>query len=130
MTFLRVAPRWRRDDYANGRTDSTYTPSVDIVEHADGFTLDFDLPGFTREDLKVSVNEGVLTVTGTRARKETAEDEKYFRHFERPYGTFSRSFRLPEYVDGESVKATYVQGVLTLELQKKEEAKPYTIEIK
>ncbi|MCD6307453.1 MAG: Hsp20/alpha crystallin family protein [Candidatus Latescibacteria bacterium] len=130
MTFLRVAPGLRRDDYASGRTDSTYTPSVDIVENADGFTVDFDLPGFTREDLKVSVNEGVLTVTGTRARKEMDGDEKYFRHFERPYGTFSRSFRLPDYVNDESVNAVYVHGVLTLELQKKEEARPHTIEIK
>ncbi len=130
MTYLKVVPNWKtqRTNYEYSRNE--YTPSVDITEHPEGFRLEFDLPGFTREDLKITVNDKVLTVTGTRERKLEESEDKYFRHYERPCGTFNRSFRLPDYVDDTSVKAAYAQGVLTLELAKKEEAKPHTIEIK
>jgi len=126
MTYLKVVPGWRA---AAARSGYDFTPAVDVVENEDAFTLDFDLPGFGKDDIRITVNEGVLTVSGERKR-EVEDDEKYFRYFERTHGRFSRSFRLPDHVDGNAVTATYRNGVLTLEIPKKEEAKPYTIEIK
>jgi len=99
------------------------------VETGEAYALEFDLPGFTKEDIKVSVDDGLLKVSGERARN-VEKDERYYRYFERPEGTFTRSFKLPSHVNGESIKATYTNGVLRLELPKKEEAKPHAIEIK
>jgi HSP20 family protein len=129
MTYYKVAPRRQR---ANATETHTHDlkPAVDIVESADGFTLVFDLPGFEKDAINVAVEEGVLTVKGERKRAEHEKDENLFRHFERAEGTFERSFRLPDYVDGENIDAAFTNGVLKLELSKKEEAKPRTIKVK
>ena len=124
MTLLRFYPTTEA-----GQRTPTWTPATDIIEKADGYTITLDAPGFTREGLTIKVREGVLTVSGERKSPE-GEDEKYFHYHERPYGTFERSFRLPEHIDSESIKASYENGVLTLELNKKEEAKPHLITIK
>ena len=128
MTYLKVIPGLRTRT-TTARREYDYNPAVDIVEDKDSFSLEFDLPGLRKDDIKITVNEGVLAVSGERKR-DAEEDEKNFRHFERNVGTFSRSFRLPDYVDGDSIKAAYKNGVLRLVLPKKAEAKPYTIEIK
>ena len=128
MTYVTFKPGWKAAPAATKR-NSEYHPSVDIVETGEAYALEFDLPGFTKEDIKVAVDEGVLKVSGERKRN-VERDERYYRHFERPEGMFNRSFKLPDHVDGESIKATYTHGVLRLELPKKEEAKPRTIEIK
>ena len=106
-----------------------WNPATDIVENADGYSITLDAPGFAKEDLKVKVHEGVLTISGERKSPE-ANDEKYFRYYERPYGTFERSFRLPDHVDSETINGSYENGVLTLELKKREEAKPHLITVK
>jgi len=128
MTYFTVVPRRRNETTAHNNKRS-FNPHVDIIENKDLFALEFDLPGINKDDVKISVNEGVLTVSGDRKR-EVAEDDEYFRHFERAEGSFSRSFRLPEHVNGDDIKAAYTNGVLSLELPKREEAKPHTIEIK
>lgn len=116
--------------YANSiqhRAD-TWKPAVDVVEEKDKFTLEIDLPGLKKEDFKLTVDQGVLTISGERKSK-TSEDENLYRNLERPGGTFERSFKLPENVNAEKIEASYIDGVLKLELAKKEEAKPRTIKI-
>ena len=128
MTYLRVVPR-QETGYGKGRLNTNWTPSVDIIEGNDSFTLEFDLPGFKKENFKVNVNNGVLEVSGERKGTVT-ENKNYFRSVERDVGNFSRSFRLPDTVNGDSINGSYENGVLKLEIPKKEEAKPHKIEIK
>ena len=112
------------------RGESYYTPAADVLEGADVYTIALDLPGFKKESFKVAVNDGVLTVSGERGRTEPEYPELY-RSFERPAGTFRRAFRIPDdVVDGNTVTATYENGVLTLGLTKREKAKPRTITVK
>jgi HSP20 family protein len=124
MTLVRYLPKNETRTYSR-----TWKPAADIIESNEGFTITLDAPGFEKDDFTVKVHEGVLTVTGERKREE-AEDTKLFRYYERPTGTFERSFRLPDYIDHESINGSYENGVLAVELKKKEEAKPHTITIK
>ena len=128
MTLVKYTPRWR-EGTVTGNTPNDFNPAVDIVEGENAFNIVFDLPGFEKNDINISVKDGVLTVSGERKVAEPG-DEKYFRNFERPGGTFSRSFRLPDYVDENTIKASYKNGVLNLDLTRKEEAKPRKIEVK
>ena len=124
MTYVRLLPRTEKR-----RSHAVWNPPADIIESNEGFTITLDVPGFTKDALKVNVRNGILAVSGERKRDD-ADDEKHFRYVERPFGSFSRSFRLPDYIDGESIKGSYDNGVLTVELKKKEEAKPHIIKIK
>ena len=123
MTIVRYAP-------AAGvrKANTTWSPVTEIREQAEGFVIEIDVPGYAREDIQIKVNEGLLTVSGERKRPEA--DEKYYNYTERNYGEFTRSFNLPDHVDGETITAQYLNGVLILHLEKKEAAKPHTIEIK
>jgi len=126
MTYVVTYPRER-----TGRDvrEATITPAVDIVEHTDDYSLHIDLPGFDKDGFKVVVHDGVLTVSGERVRREEENNDLY-RYFERPAGNFYRAFRMPEdVVDGNEVKAEYVNGVLTLVLKKREKALPRTITV-
>jgi len=124
MTLVQLYPTTE----ARRRADA-WNPATDIVENADGYSITIDAPGFAKEDLTVKAHEGVLTISGERKSAE-ASDEKYFRYYERPSGTFERSFRLPDHVDSETINGSYENGVLTLELKKREEAKPHLITVK
>jgi HSP20 family protein len=128
MTLVKYTPRWKAGTVTRN-TRNDFNPSVDIVEGENAFNIAFDLPGIEKNDINILVNEGLLTVKGERKVTELS-DEKYFRNFERPGGKFSRSFRLPDYVDENAIKASYKNGVLNLDLARKEEAKPRTIEVK
>ena len=128
MTYVRFKPGWKTET-AKRNDQNDFNTAVDIIEAENIFTITLDLPGLVKNDINISVNEGVLTVSGERKGTE-AGDEKYFHYIERHGGKFSRSFRLPELVDADTIKASYKNGVLSLELVKKEEAKPRTIEIK
>ena len=127
MTLVRYYPELKNIYRTIGR-NNVWNPAVDIIEDNDIFLIELDLPGFKKSDFTITVKEGVLTLNGERKRKES-EDGEHYRYFERPVGAFERSFRLPEHVDGEKVKASYKNGVLKLELPKKEEARPHTIQI-
>ena len=127
MTLLRVMPRNTADTVAN-RTDTAWTPATDIIEAEDKYTLVIDLPGLTKEDIQVTVTDSVLTVHGERKLSQAA-DEKYYHNYERTGGRFSRSFKLPDHVDENGLKAAYNDGVLSLDILKKESAKPYTVKI-
>jgi HSP20 family protein len=125
MTYTVVKP----GEQTSRASEVSLTPAVDIVEGPESFVIHLDLPGFEKDDVKVVVNDGVLAVSGERDPTKW-ENEDFYRYFERPAGKFYRTFRIPEdTVDSGEVKATYRNGVLTLELRKKEKAKPKTIAV-
>lgn len=105
----------------------TWAPSADISESDSDLVFTLDVPGLEKEELNISVDNGVLTVTGERKLEEV---ETHDRHrVERWYGKIQRSFRLPRTVDAEKITATLKNGVLTLVVPKKEEAKPREIPV-
>ena len=117
-------PSW--DDQGLGR--GVWTPHVDIYENKDQISVEVELPGMNREDIHLSFENNVLTVSGERRFEKQAEEQQYHR-VERVYGTFTRSFTLPNTVSGEGITAEYRNGVLYLTLPKKEEVKARRIEI-
>jgi len=106
-----------------------WAPRVDIREEKDRYVADFELPGIEKNEVQVTLENGVLTVTGERKREEAHEDDKVYRS-ERFYGKFARSLRLPDDVDAEKVEAGFKNGVLRVAVPKKEESKARSIEIK
>ena len=107
----------------------TWTPAVDIFEtEAHDLVLKAELPGMTREDIEVVVENSTLVLKGTKKFNADVKDENY-RRIERTYGTFHRSFTLPNTVDATKVSADYKNGVLTVKLPFREEAKPRTINV-
>ena len=109
-------------------TITEWVPSVDIVEDEKEYVVKAELPELKKEDVKVTVENGVLTITGER-RFEKDEKEQNFQRIERMYGSFTRSFTLPNTVDPEQVSAHYEKGVLGIRLAKKAEAKPKLIKV-
>jgi len=106
---------------------SEWLPAVDIAETEGQYKIDMEIPAIARDDINVSVKDGVLTVTGER-KMEKEEDGKVHR-VERQYGRFSRSFRLPENVDEENIEASSRDGVLHLAVAKKEREGPRLIDV-
>jgi len=110
-------------------TVADWMPTVDISETDGEYLIKAELPEVKKEDVKVTVENGVLTLQGER-RQEKEEKSKRFHRVERSYGSFVRSFSLPESVDESSVKADYKDGVLNLHLPKSEKVKPKAIDVK
>lgn len=111
----------------SGRED-VWTPDVDIIEDKDSITVNVDIPGMKKDDIKVSVHDQSLTIRGERRYEKEDKDKNYHRT-ERMYGAFSRTFSLPSTVEGDKIKANYKDGVLKIELPKVEEVKPKEIPI-
>ncbi len=107
----------------------TFVPSFEVKETKDGYVFKADLPGIKEKDLDISLTGNRLTVSGHREEEKQEEGERYFT-YERAYGSFSRSFTLPEGVDAEHVQAELKEGVLTLSVAKKPEVKAKKIELK
>lgn len=112
----------------NNFNNQSWYPRVDISENENEFVLHAELPGMNREDIKVSLEDGVLTVFGERKQEEAQEGKKYF-HRERTYGSFKRAFRLGTDVQADNISASYKDGILTVNLPKAEEVKPRQIEV-
>jgi len=106
-----------------------WTPPVDISETATEYHIKAEIPDVKKEDLKVTMEDGMLTIQGIR-RPEHEEKGKRFHRIERSYGSFVRTFALPDVIEDEKVKAEFKEGVLHLHLRKSEKAKPKTIEVK
>ena len=115
--------------FGTSRPASAFAPSFEVKETNEAFVLKADVPGVEEKDLDVAIHNGVLTVSGSRQAEERKEGESY-AIYERQYGSFSRSFALPDVADGERVEAKLDGGVLTLTIAKKAEAKPRKISIK
>ena len=110
-------------------TIAEWAPAVDISEDEKEWLVKADLPEIKKEDVKVTVEDGVLTITGERKFEKEVKEKKYHR-IERAYGTFLRSFALPDAADGSKVAAEFKDGVLKVHLPKSEKAKPKEVEVK
>src|SRR5213592_1549291 len=104
-------------------TTANFAPPVDVYEDEQGVTLKIEVPGIDEKDIDVSIASNTLTVRGERTL-EKEEKEENFQRVERQYGSFTRSFTLPNSVDLEQVSAHYNKGVLKIRLAKKAESKP------
>ena len=110
-------------------TVSEWTPLVDITEDDKEYLIKAELPEVKKEDVKVTVENGTLTITGERKFEKEEKGKKYHR-IERAYGSFMRSFTLPEGAAGDKVSADFKDGVLKVHLPKSAEAKPKSIDVK
>jgi HSP20 family protein len=121
-----------RDSYGDSRdealTTSTFAPPVDVYEDEHNITLKIEVPGIDEKDIDVQIENNTLTVNGER-KFEKEEKEENYRRVERQYGSFTRSFTLPNTVDPEHVQAHYDKGILKIQLAKKAEAKPKQIKV-
>jgi len=117
-------------DWTGRELAGSLYPNVDITESEAGYAIMADLPGLAKEDIKVSVENGVLSISGEKKREVEKKEKNNYYHFERSYGRFCRSFTLPTYVDGKSIEAKYNNGVLEVHLKKTEASKPKAIEVK
>ena len=125
-------PRWSR----YGRSPALraplaegWSPALDVSETEDAFVVTVELAGAKKEDVTVESHDNVVTIRGEK-RSERNEETETRRYVERSYGTFSRSFSLPPNADGGRVEASFKDGVLTVEIAKRVEAKPKTIAVK
>jgi HSP20 family protein len=110
-------------------TTGDWTPRVDIAETDKEFVIKAEIPEVKKEDVKVTVDSGVLTIRGER-KQEKEEKGKKFHRIERRYGSFTRSFTLPDNIDENTIKASFNEGMLKLQIPKTEEVKPKAIEVK
>ena len=109
-------------------TVSQWTPLVDIIEDNNEYLVKAELPELKKEEVKVNVENGQLTISGER-KSEKEEKGKKFHRIERSYGSSLRSFTLPESVNADTVSAEFKDGVLSVHLPKDEKAKPKSIEV-
>ncbi|WP_397381853.1 Hsp20/alpha crystallin family protein [Prosthecobacter sp.] len=117
-----------RNGEKEAMTVSQWTPLVDIIEDNNEYLVKAELPELKKEEVKVNVENGQLTISGER-KSEKEEKGKKFHRIERSYGSFLRSFTLPESVNADTVSAEFKDGVLSVHLPKDEKAKPKSIEV-
>jgi HSP20 family protein len=105
-----------------------WSPAMDVVETEDNYVLRADLPGVSEGDVKIELDDNVLTISGERKSAHKEAKEGYYR-VERAYGSFSRTLKLPEGVDADSITASFDRGVLEVNVPKPEQRKPRRVEI-
>lgn len=127
FTMARELLSW--DPFYTGRPATAFAPAFEVKETNDAFIVKADVPGVAESDIDIAVHNNVLTVSGSRQAEERKEGDSYAL-YERQYGSFSRSFSLPDMADGERIDASLKDGVLTLTIAKKAEAKPRKIALK
>jgi HSP20 family protein len=127
-TLFGRAPVRKEGEREEKMTLVDWAPLVDVIEHEKEYVIKAELPDIKREDVKVTVQDDVITISGERTR-EKEEKGKKFHRIERAYGAFSRSFTLPEDADPAKVSAEFKNGVLNVHLAKSEKAKPKTVEV-
>lgn len=125
-----LGDRWF-DDVYGAKADMSYTPNVEVKETTSAYMLSFDLPGLTKDQVKIDLNDNTLTVSGERKTEKRTDDKTTSTHFsEFTYGAFSRSFTFPVKVNAENVDAKLENGVLTVELAKTTQNPARSIQIK
>ena len=123
--FTGVGPlSQNREDMLNG----AWMPKVDIFENKENLVLEAELPGMTRDDFELAFENNVLTLKGER-RFEKKTDEDNYHRIERAYGSFTRSFTLPQTVTAEGARAEFANGILHVSLPKREETKARKIDV-
>jgi HSP20 family protein len=123
------AINWPRRESQEIVATGDWSPRVDIVETENEFTIKAEIPDVKKEDVKVTVDNGVLTIRGER-KQEKEEKNKKLHRIERYYGSFTRSFTLPDNVDETKIGASFKDGMLNLQIPKTEASKPKAIEVK
>jgi len=108
---------------------AAWSPAVDIAEHDDQYVVKMELPGVSKEEVKITLESNILTVRGEKKQEKETKKENYHR-IERSYGSFQRSFTLPTTVKNDKIDASFKDGILNIKLPKAEEAKPKQIEVK
>lgn len=126
LSAFNLRPHWGGGQ--EGLTQSTWSPAVDITEDDTGYLITAELPEVKKEDVKITLENGVLTLTGER-KFEREEKGKKFHRVERSYGSFVRSFTLPDDADAGKVDAQFKEGLLKVHVSKSEKARPKQIEI-
>lgn len=117
------------EPFAWPRHEGGFAPTFNVVESSDGYSIEADLPGVAEKDISITLENGVLVISGAREATEKKETDSYHL-VERRYGKFSRKFKLPELAAADGVTANLVNGVLTVKVPKRPEVAPKTIEIK
>ena len=108
---------------------SNWTPAVDITEHENEYIVKMELPGVSKDDVKITLENSVLTVKGEKKQEKESKSSNFHR-VERTYGSFQRTFTVPSGVKADSIDASYKDGILNIALPKAEEAKPKQIDVK
>jgi HSP20 family protein len=127
-TFGRVMPK-KNGDESEAITTADWAPLVDISEDDKEYLIKAELPGLKKEEVKVTVEEGVMTISGERKVEKEEKTKKYHR-VERAYGKFERSFTLPDKADGAKVNAEFKDGMLQVHLPKTEKPAKKALEVK
>ena len=127
MRFLTCRPQ-SSDALYRFLDENVWPVALDVIEEKDQYVLKADLPGVAKEDIRVSVENGILTIEGER-KSETEDKEKQVHRIERSYGRFTRSLNLGTSIDESKIRAVYKDGVLQLTVPKSEVAKPKSIDI-
>ncbi len=125
--FLRTGSLFGRS-IGEGLRDA-WVPAVDVQETDKSFVFTAELPGLTKDDVEITLEDNLLTISGERTLDEKEQGDTYHR-IERAYGKFARSFSLPAQVDNSKVDAKFDHGLLKIEIPKSEQAQPRKIEIK
>ena len=120
---------WPRLGSQEIMTSDDWAPRVDIAETEKEFIIKAEIPEVNKEEVKITVNNGVLSIRGER-KKEKEQKDKKFHRIERYYGSFTRSFTLPDNVDETKIEASFKDGMLNLQIPKSKESKPKAIDVK
>ena len=128
-TLFGRAPVRKEGEKQEALRVSEWAPLVDITEDDKEYTIKAELPEVKKDEVKISVQNDVLSISGERKYEKEEKDKKYHR-VERAYGSFSRSFTVPEDADADQVSAEFKEGLLQVHLPKSEKVKPKTIEVK
>lgn len=117
------------DSFFNKRSSAPWSPKVNISENQDSYVIEAELPGVKKEDIDIDLSHSTLTVKGEKKSEQKDEAEDYIR-VESGYGKFSRSFQISDDVDIEKADAGFKDGILKIELKKKEETNPEQVKLK
>ena len=112
---------WSHRNFSN---TNTTLPSVNIKDNADAFTVEVAAPGFVKADFKIELNRNLLTISSDKKVESETKEGEVFTKREFSYQSFTRSFTLPQIADGDKIEASYDNGILTVLIPKREEAKP------
>jgi len=114
--------------FSNRVEDGVWSPKVNVVENENGYIISAELPGVSKENIDIDLRENTLSIKGEKNVETKDEKENYIR-VESSYGKFERSFNISEDIDRNSINASFKNGVLRVELKKKEESKPKHIKV-
>ena len=126
----REIDRLFEDTFGRGEGGTTFTPAVDIRENQNELSLDVELPGLNPSDVEITAENGVLTIRGEKQTERKEGDDSRYHVVERSYGSFLRSFQLPQGLDESKIEASYNNGILSIHIPKSALAQPKKIQIK